>query len=182
MEKKRILHSLMHGFNFFNADYYLGRGFSLPPKSVCLVLSRACNLKCRMCDIGRANAGEAPPEKSPLVQSMRGGPEPMQPIIDKYKVDFPVYWAGEAPLETYDIKGIPLILFFKDGGVSDKLAGKRPEDALEERIATFLGLDKKSEKDEPAEQVEEAKKESVIDEEAVQEKPLQGEKQGADEN
>lgn len=77
METKKLLDRLLHGFNFFNADYYLGRGYSLPPKSVCLILSRACNLKCRMCDIGRANADKAG-EDSPLVRSMRSGPYPMQ--------------------------------------------------------------------------------------------------------
>ena len=78
MKKRRLLSRLLHGFNFFNADYYLGRGYSLPPKSVCLILSHACNLKCRMCDIGRANANEAPPDGSPLVQAMHSGPQPMQ--------------------------------------------------------------------------------------------------------
>lgn len=73
-----MLNRLLHGFNFFNADYYLGRGYSLPPKSVCLILSNACNLKCRMCDIGRANADDTPPGDSPLVQAMHSGPEPMQ--------------------------------------------------------------------------------------------------------
>jgi len=73
-----MLSRLLHGFNFFNADYHLGRGYSLPPKSVCLILSNACNLKCRMCDIGRANAGEAAPGSSPLVQAMHGGQNPMQ--------------------------------------------------------------------------------------------------------
>ena len=78
METKRLLGRLLHGFNFFNADYHFGRGCSLPPKSVCLILSRACNLKCRMCDIGRANAGELSGEESPLVSSMHNGPDPMQ--------------------------------------------------------------------------------------------------------
>jgi MoaA/NifB/PqqE/SkfB family radical SAM enzyme len=73
-----MLNRLLHGFNFFNADYYLGRGRSLPPKSVCLILSNACNLKCRMCDIGRANAAETSPGESPLVRAMHSGPEPMQ--------------------------------------------------------------------------------------------------------
>jgi len=78
MEKRRLLSRLLHGFNFFNADYYLGRGYSLPPKSVCLILSHACNLKCLMCDIGRANANEASPDSSPLVQAIHSGPQPMQ--------------------------------------------------------------------------------------------------------
>ena len=78
METKKLLGRLLHGFDFFNADYHLGRGYSLPPKSVCLILSRACNLKCRMCDIGRANAGEASPEESPLLQTIHSGPDAMQ--------------------------------------------------------------------------------------------------------
>lgn len=76
MNIQRVLGRLLHGFNFFNVDYYLGRGRSLPPRSVCLILSHACNLQCLMCDIGRANARDARPERSPLVEAVRGG-EPM---------------------------------------------------------------------------------------------------------
>jgi MoaA/NifB/PqqE/SkfB family radical SAM enzyme len=77
MDVKRLFDRLLHGFNFFNLDYRFAQGRSLAPRSVCLILSRACNLKCLMCDIGRANAGAAPPEGSPLVQAMHGGDDPM---------------------------------------------------------------------------------------------------------
>ena len=76
--EKKVLSRLLHGFNFFNADYYLGGGYSLPPKSVCLIVSNACNLQCRMCDIGRANANDAPQGTSPLVAAMQSGTDPMQ--------------------------------------------------------------------------------------------------------
>ncbi len=77
MKSKRILARLLHGFNFFNADYALCRGWSLPPRSVCLVLSHACNLRCTMCDIGRANARDTRAGISPLVQAVRSGPDPL---------------------------------------------------------------------------------------------------------
>jgi len=61
---------LLRGFDYFNIDYRLLRGYSFPPRSVCLVLSEKCNLRCAMCDIGRRNAGA---EASPLVQSLSEG-------------------------------------------------------------------------------------------------------------
>jgi len=78
MKVQKALGRLLHGFNFFNIDYRLGRGWSLPPRSVCLILSHACNLRCLMCDIGRANAqGTGPRVHSPLVQAVSSGPDPM---------------------------------------------------------------------------------------------------------
>jgi len=67
-----------------------------------------------------------------------GGPEAMQPVIDQYQVDFPVYWAGEAAIEAFEIRGIPLLLFFRDGTLTDRMTGKHPESAVEEKVAAFL--------------------------------------------
>ena len=58
-----------HGFDYFNIDYRLPGGFSLPPKSVCLILSEKCNLRCRMCDIGGRGGSGA----SGMVRSIGSG-------------------------------------------------------------------------------------------------------------
>lgn len=67
-----------------------------------------------------------------------GGAEAMQPIIDQYHVDFPVYWAGEAAIEAFGISGIPLLIFFRDGTAAERIMGKQPENVLEEKLAAFL--------------------------------------------
>ncbi|MGE0086454.1 MAG: TlpA disulfide reductase family protein [Desulfococcaceae bacterium] len=72
------------------------------------------------------------------------GPEAMQPVIDQYHVDFPVYWAGEAAIEAFGISGIPLLLFFRDGTVTERIVGKHPENVVEEKLAAFLSGKKQS--------------------------------------
>jgi thiol-disulfide isomerase/thioredoxin len=74
------------------------------------------------------------------------GPEAIQPMLDKFQVPFPVFWAGESPVEYYQIQGIPLIIFFKNGKIHDKILGKCPEEVLEKKISAFLGMPKSSQK------------------------------------
>jgi len=62
---------MLHAFDYFDIDYHLLRGYSFPPKSICLIVSEQCNLKCKMCDIGRHN--ELRGEPSELVASLRSG-------------------------------------------------------------------------------------------------------------
>ncbi|MEZ4525987.1 MAG: TlpA disulfide reductase family protein [Desulfobacterales bacterium] len=71
------------------------------------------------------------------------GPEAMQPIVDQYHVDFPVYWAGEAAIEAFGISGIPLLLFFRDGTLVERMVGKHPESVLEEKLIAFLNTAKR---------------------------------------
>ncbi len=66
------LHKMVHAFEYAGLDYRFLNGYSLPPKSVCLVLTDRCNLKCSMCDIGRRNAQGAGADGSPLVRSVAG--------------------------------------------------------------------------------------------------------------
>lgn len=54
---------IIHAFDYFDLDYLLLGGYSFPPKSVCLILSEACNLKCAMCDIGHRYDPEAVPSR-----------------------------------------------------------------------------------------------------------------------
>ena len=78
---------LIHAFNFFNLDYQFAlAGYSFPPKSVCLILTEKCNLKCAMCDIGQRNAEPAQGKTSPLVKSISNGDEEMS--LDNWRTLF----------------------------------------------------------------------------------------------
>ena len=66
------------------------------------------------------------------------GPHAMQPIIDKLKVDFPVYWYGESAVQKFSIYAIPMIFLVKDGQIVEKLPGRRTGRELDKRIRKFL--------------------------------------------
>ena len=66
------------------------------------------------------------------------GPRVMQPIIDKLKIDFPVYWYGESAVQKFSIYAIPMIYLVKDGQIIEKLPGRRPGKELDKKIRKFL--------------------------------------------
>jgi thiol-disulfide isomerase/thioredoxin len=66
------------------------------------------------------------------------GPDAMQRIVDKAGVNFPIYWAGDNPVRTYNIIAIPTLFFIKDGEVVEKVAGKRTEGYLKNKIDELL--------------------------------------------
>ena len=66
------------------------------------------------------------------------GPHAMQPIIDKLKVDFPVYWFGESAVQKFSLFAIPMILFVKDGRIVEELPGRWPGRELDRKIRDFL--------------------------------------------
>jgi len=66
------------------------------------------------------------------------GPKAMQPIVDRLKVTFPIYWVSEDAIDTYDIYAVPVIFFIRDGQRIDKVVGQRSEKALQEKIETLL--------------------------------------------
>jgi thiol-disulfide isomerase/thioredoxin len=66
------------------------------------------------------------------------GPEAMQPILDKVRVNFPVYWVGIDVARQFNIYAIPMIFFIKDGQVVEKLPGQRSERFLEKKIQKLL--------------------------------------------
>jgi thiol-disulfide isomerase/thioredoxin len=66
------------------------------------------------------------------------GPSAMQPILDKLKVNFPVYWVGEKLIEEYNISAIPLILLVKKGEITERLTGMRSERFLEKKFRELL--------------------------------------------
>lgn len=67
-----------------------------------------------------------------------GGPEAMQPVVDKAKVAFPVYWVGDGAVEKFDIYAVPMLFFIKEGRVIDKIPGKRSRSYLEKKIDKLL--------------------------------------------
>ncbi len=66
------------------------------------------------------------------------GPEAMQPIMDKLKVRFPIYWVGNKGISKYGINAIPMMFFIKDGRVVETITGQRTQGFLERRIKDFL--------------------------------------------
>ncbi len=68
------------------------------------------------------------------------GPAAIQPIVDRQKVDFPVFWMGEEALDAYGISGIPLLIFIKNGVEVDRVVGLRAKAFLAEKIEKFLAI------------------------------------------
>jgi thiol-disulfide isomerase/thioredoxin len=66
------------------------------------------------------------------------GPQAIQPIIDKAKVNFPVYWVGEAAIEDFNIYAIPMVFIVKEGKVVERIPGARKEKDLENKIRDLL--------------------------------------------
>ena len=66
------------------------------------------------------------------------GPGAMQPIVDKLKIDFPIYWYGEKGVQKFKLNAIPMLFFIKDGVIAEKLYGRRPEGQLNNKFKEFL--------------------------------------------
>ena len=68
-------------------------------------------------------------------------PKAMQPFLEKYQVNFPVYWVGEKAVAELNIYGIPMIMLVKDGEIVEKIVGKRSRRFLDKKIRNFLTSD-----------------------------------------
>ena len=70
------------------------------------------------------------------------GPQAMQPIVDRLKIDFPIYWVGEKAIEALRINGIPLIMFVQNGKIVEdpnhRIIGKRSRKFLDKVIRQYL--------------------------------------------
>jgi thiol-disulfide isomerase/thioredoxin len=66
------------------------------------------------------------------------GPAAMQPIVDRLKVNFPVYWVGEAAMDAYSVRGIPYFIFIKNGVIVERLLGQRSKNFLDKKFEAFL--------------------------------------------
>jgi thiol-disulfide isomerase/thioredoxin len=66
------------------------------------------------------------------------GPAAMQPVLEKLKVDFPVYWCGEKAINKFKLDAIPMLLFIRNGEMVARLNGRRPEKFLDQKIREYL--------------------------------------------
>ena len=66
------------------------------------------------------------------------GPRAMQPIVEKLKIDFPIYWYGEKGVKKFKLNAIPMLFFIKDGEIVEKLYGMHLEGSLNKRFKEFL--------------------------------------------
>ena len=66
------------------------------------------------------------------------GPGAMQPIVQKMKIDFPIYWCGQKAVERFKLNAIPMLLFVSQGKMVERLHGNRSEKFLDQKIREFL--------------------------------------------
>ncbi len=66
------------------------------------------------------------------------GPSAMQPLLDKARVNFPVYWAGEKTVRDFNIAAIPMMFLIKDDSVIEKIQGRQSEEFLDQKITELL--------------------------------------------
>jgi thiol-disulfide isomerase/thioredoxin len=66
------------------------------------------------------------------------GPSAMQPIVDRLKIDFPIYWVGEKAVNHYEIDALPMIFVINNGNIAERIPGKRSEKYLEEKVNSLL--------------------------------------------
>ena len=66
------------------------------------------------------------------------GPRAMQPIVDKLKIDFPIYWYGEKGVKKFKLNIIPMLFLIREGEIVEKLYGMHPEGSLNKKFKQFL--------------------------------------------
>lgn len=66
------------------------------------------------------------------------GAAAMQPVINRLKIEFPVYWYGEKAVQKFELAAIPLLLIIKQGEIVERLPGRRTEESLEKKILGIL--------------------------------------------
>lgn len=62
----------------------------------------------------------------------------MSGMIADADIAFPFYWAGEEPMTTYSIRGIPLLFIVDDGEVRQRIEGLHPSEELEAVFRSYL--------------------------------------------
>ncbi|UCH06607.1 MAG: TlpA family protein disulfide reductase [Deltaproteobacteria bacterium] len=67
-----------------------------------------------------------------------GGPQAMQPIVETFGVNFPVYWAGDEAIYKYNVIAMPTLFMVKNGEIVERIVGKRSDAFLDEKIRGFL--------------------------------------------
>ena len=62
----------------------------------------------------------------------------MQPVVNKLKIEFPVYWYGEKAIQKFNLTAIPLLLVIKRGKIVERLPGRRPDKFLDEKVKEII--------------------------------------------
>ncbi len=67
-----------------------------------------------------------------------GGPSTLQALLDRVKINFPVYFAKEDILRDLKITAIPVLYLIRDGIIVEKIVGARSEAFLDQKLGEFL--------------------------------------------
>jgi len=62
----------------------------------------------------------------------------MQPVVNKLKIEFPVYWFGDKAIQKFNLTAIPLLLVIKRGKIVERLPGRRPDNFLDEKVQALI--------------------------------------------
>ncbi len=66
------------------------------------------------------------------------GAAAIQPAVSAHKVEFPVYWYGEAAIQKFNLSAIPLLLIIKQGKIWERIPGRRNQQFLDKKIQQIL--------------------------------------------
>jgi thiol-disulfide isomerase/thioredoxin len=66
------------------------------------------------------------------------GPRAMQPLADQYKLNFPVYAAGDQAVGKFNLSAIPALFLIDNGDIIEKILGQITEKNLEKKIKALL--------------------------------------------
>ncbi len=66
------------------------------------------------------------------------GAQAMQPMVNKFGVEFPVFWVGEVGVGHYGLNPIPMLVFIQNGRVVDRVQGAHTEEELQALFENFL--------------------------------------------
>jgi thiol-disulfide isomerase/thioredoxin len=62
----------------------------------------------------------------------------VQPIVNKLKIEFPVYWFGDKAIQKFNLTAIPLLLVIKRGKIVERLPGRRSDKFLDAKVQEIL--------------------------------------------
>ena len=62
----------------------------------------------------------------------------MQPVVNKLKIEFPVYWFGDKAIQKFNLTAIPLLLVIKRGKIIERLPGRRSDKFLDRKVQEIL--------------------------------------------
>lgn len=66
------------------------------------------------------------------------GEKAMQPLVSRFGVEFPVFWAGEAAVDHYGLNPIPMLAFIRGGRLVAGVQGAHTEEELRVIFEDFL--------------------------------------------